>query len=50
MPKDKDEIEITPAMAKAGAEELSRFDPREDDLEATALLVFQAMAKARAET
>jgi hypothetical protein len=39
---------ITEAMIEAGSCEVSQFDPRDDDAGAAAILIYQAMERARA--
>ena len=46
MPRDKDatnEIEVTPEMLRARAQELMRYDSRFDSFETVARMVFEAM-------
>ena len=40
---DVTEIEVTPEMIEAGADELSWFDPREDSSEQWVAAIFRAM-------
>lgn len=44
---ETEEIEVTPEMIEAGVLELSLFNPREDMLEPTVLMIFEAMWRAR---
>jgi hypothetical protein len=44
------EIEITPEMIEAGAEELAQFSPRQDSIEAAVVLIYAAMERVRAKS
>jgi hypothetical protein len=46
----ENEIEITEAMIEAGSEELALFNPSEDTLCATVVLIYEAMIRVKAKS